>query len=146
MKAHAQDYALNQTFQNDLGTIGQSIKKVAQWGPLFFWFPYMKTPMNLAKYSWNRTPGLQLISETLYTDILAGGARADMAIGRLTMSNMMAMFWFGLHRQGVISDGGPIEPGLGAHGSMIISRIRFAVKTAPGIKSRRWNRPRPEFI
>ena len=112
MKAHAQDYALNQTFQNDLGTIGQSIKKIAQYGPFFYWFPYMKTPMNLAKYSWNRTPGLQLISESLYTDILAGGARADMAIGRLTMSNMMAMFWFGLHRQGVISDGGPVDAGL----------------------------------
>jgi hypothetical protein len=112
MLNHANEFALYQTFQNDLGTIGKAAQKIGQWGPLVYWFPFMKTPLNLAKYAWNRTPGLQLMSGSLYQDILAGGERADMAVARLTLSNMMASFWFGLHRQGVISDGGPIDPTL----------------------------------
>jgi hypothetical protein len=68
--------------------------------------------MNLAKYAWNRTPGLQLLSKSLYDDILAGGARADQAIGRLTLSNMAGMFYFGLAQQGLITGGGPADPQL----------------------------------
>lgn len=110
--AHADDFALTQTYQNDLGTIGKMVQKATQNSPFYFWFPYTKTPMNLGKYAWYRTPGIQLFSESLYADIIAGGERADMAIARLTMGNMMGAFWFGLHRQGVLTDGGPLNPAL----------------------------------
>jgi hypothetical protein len=98
MIEHAKDFALNQTFQNDLGTLGSAAKRLLQTGPMVLLFPFMKTPMNLAKYAWNRTPGLQFLSGSLYDDILAGGQRADMAIARLTLSNMMETA-LRLHRQ-----------------------------------------------
>ncbi len=112
MIEHAKDFALSGTFQNDLGVIGSRMQKLAQSGPLVYLFPFMKTPMNLVKYAWNRTPGLQLISRSLYEDILAGGSRADMAIGRLTLSNLTGMFFFGLAQQGLITGGGPADPAL----------------------------------
>jgi Sec-independent protein translocase protein TatA len=112
MFTHAKAFALEQTFQNDLGTIGKHAQRLLQSGPLALLFPFMKTPINLAKYAWNRTPGLQFLSQSLYADILAGGARADMAIGRLTLSNMMGMFWYGLAQQGLLTGGGPVDPQL----------------------------------
>jgi hypothetical protein len=112
MIEHAKDFSLNQTFQNDLGTYGKYAQKLLQYGPMSMLFPFMKTPMNLAKYSWNRTPGLQFLSHSLYDDILAGGQRTDMAIARLTLSNMMGMFWYGLAQQGLLTGGGPVDPGL----------------------------------
>jgi hypothetical protein len=127
---HANTFALEQTFQNDLGTLGKSAQKVAQWGPLIGWFPFMKTPMNLAKYGWNSTPGLQLLSKSLYDDILAGGARADLAIGRLTLSNMIGMFWFSLHRQGVITDGGPVDPQL--RRAWAATKTPYSIRTDTG--------------
>jgi hypothetical protein len=112
MILEANDFALNQTFQNELGTLGKTMQKTLQAGPLALYFPFMKTPMNLAKYAWNRTPGLQLTSASLYNDILEGGVKADMAIGRLTMSNLTAMFLFELAKDGVITGGGPVDPNL----------------------------------
>lgn len=112
MLEQAKNFALSGTFQNDLGVIGKRLQSLAQAGPMVLLFPFMKTPMNLAKYAWNRTPGLQLLSKSLYDDILAGGARADQAIGRLTMANMMGMFWYGLAQQGIITGGGPVDPQL----------------------------------
>jgi hypothetical protein len=112
MIEHAKDFALNGTYQNDLGTMGKWAQGLLQYGPMSLLFPFMKTPMNLAKYSWNHTPGLQFLSNSLYQDILAGGTRADMAIARLTLSNMMGMFWYGLAQQGLLTGGGPVDPGL----------------------------------
>ena len=112
MMEQAKDFALSGTFQDDLGVIGKRLQGLMQAGPLWTLFPFMKTPMNLAKYAWNRTPGLQLLSSSLYDDIAAGGARADMAIGRLTMSNLMGMFWYGLAQEGLITGGGPSDPAL----------------------------------
>lgn len=109
MMEQAKDFALAGTFQNDLGVLGKRIQGLTQAGPLWMLFPFMKTPMNLTKYAWNRTPGLQLLSKSLYSDIVAGGARADQAIGRLTLSNMAGMFWYGLAQQGLITGGGPAD-------------------------------------
>jgi hypothetical protein len=112
MMTHAKDFALSGTFQDDLGTLGKAMQKGLQAGPLALWFPFMKTPINLAKYAWNRTPGLQMLSSSLYKDITAGGAQADMAIARLTLSNMTGMFMYGLAQEGLITGGGPSDPQL----------------------------------
>ena len=112
MIEHAKGFVLHGTFQDDLGTLGRNAQRLLQSGPLALLFPFMKTPINLAKYGWNRTPGLQFLSQSLYQDILAGGTRADLAIGRLTLSNMMGMFWYGLAQQGLLTGGGPADPNL----------------------------------
>jgi hypothetical protein len=112
MITHAKDFAMSGTFQDDLGTLGKAMQKGLQAGPMALWFPFMKTPINLAKYAWNRTPGLQMLSSSLYKDIAAGGAQADMAIARLTLSNLTGMFVYGLAQEGLITGGGPSDPGL----------------------------------
>lgn len=100
------------TFKDQLGTFGEQISKTMQHGPLVFYFPVMKTPIRLAKWAWNRTPGLQLISHSLYADIAQGGVAADKAIGRLTLSNLMGTFFYELAQEGLITGGGPVDPTL----------------------------------
>ncbi len=112
MIEHGAQFALDGTFQNELGTLGKAVQKGFQTGPLALWFPFMKTPINLAKYTWNRTPGLQLLSKSLYSDILDGGVKADMAIGRLTISNLTGLYLFNLAQEGLITGSGPVDPGL----------------------------------
>lgn len=129
MVKEGSEFALTQTFQNDLGTIGTAARAL-QTGPLSLWFPFMKTPINLAKYAWNRTPGLQLISKSLYDDIAAGGAKADLAIGRLTFSNLMGMFLFELAKDGMITGSGPVDPAL--RRAWLATHQPYSIKTNEG--------------
>ena len=113
MLAEARQLALTGTFQNDLGRIGQAFQRGVEKSKIgWLWFPFIKTPIDLTKYAWNRTPGLQLISTSLYQDILAGGTRADAAIGRLTWSNLMANFNYEMAKAGFITGGPPADPEL----------------------------------
>jgi len=112
MMNEANHFALVNTFQNDLGRIGSFAQKSLQAGPLALWFPFMKTPINLAKYAWFRTPGLQLLSKSLFDDIAEGGVKADLAVGRLIISNMMGMWLFELAKEGLITGSGPVTPEL----------------------------------
>ena len=130
MRTSAEEFAVHNTFQDDLGRLGQKIASTAQTGPLALWFPFMKTPINLAKYAWNRTPGLQLASKSLYDDIAAGGVRADMAIGRLTISNLMGMFIFNLAQEGLITGSGPVDPAL--RRAWLATHQPYSVKTPAG--------------
>ncbi len=108
----AQEFALVNTFQDDLGRVGKMAQKTLQFGPLALYWPFMKTPINLAKFAWRRTPGLQLISKQLYDDIRIGGVKADQAIGRLTLSNLLGMFIFELAQDDLITGSGPVDLGL----------------------------------
>lgn len=112
MLKNAEAFAMANTFQNDLGTIGRAVQNVSKNSPLFLWFPFVKTQINLGKYAWGRTPGLQLISKQLYRDLAEGGVKADMAIGRITMSNFQAMFIYELAKEGLITGYGPIDANL----------------------------------
>jgi len=104
------DIANHATFQNELGTFGKAAQRLLQWGPLAAYFPFVKSGMNLVKWGWNRTPGLQMASRSLYEDILAGGTRADMAVARLTLANMFGQFFFPLFQTGLGTGGGPTDP------------------------------------
>lgn len=112
MMVEAKEFAETGTFQNQLGIIGQHIRSVAQAGPLVLWFPFMKSPINLAKYAWARTPGLQLLSKQLYKDIAEGGPKADMAVARLTLSNMLGIFYHEMAKEDMITGSGPVDPTL----------------------------------
>lgn len=133
MMDEAKSFVLEQTFQNDLGTIGKWVQKGLQAGPLALWFPFMKTPINLAKYAWNRTPGLQMISGSLYRDIAAGGPGADLAIARLTMGNLMGVFLFSLAQEGLITGGGPTDPKL--RRAWLETNQPYSFKTSAGWRS-----------
>lgn len=110
----AEEFAKKATFQSELSAIGEKFVSAMghQANPLWFYFPFMRSYINVAKYSWNRTPGLQLLSHELYADIIAGGAKADQAIGKLIWANMLGIMMYDLARDGYIQGGGPIDPRL----------------------------------
>jgi hypothetical protein len=99
-------------FMSELGVFGERAQRFLQHGPLALYWPFHRSGVNLVKWGWDRTPGLQLISAKLYRDILEGGPAADMAIARLTLSNNIALFVFGLAQEGLITGGGPVDPSL----------------------------------
>lgn len=111
MMTTAKAFAEENTFQNELGKMASTVKSGLQYGPGFLYFTFMKSPINIAKSVWNRTPGLQLISKQLYEDIGAGGAKADLAMGRLIMSQMQAMFVYQLAQEGFLTGSGPVDRG-----------------------------------
>lgn len=130
MMDEANHFALVNTFQNDLGRIASVAQKTLQAGPLALWFPFMKTPINLAKYAWFRTPGLQLLSKSLFDDIAEGGVKADLAVGRLIISNMMGMWLFELAKEGIITGSGPVDPAL--RRAWLATNTPYSVKTPFG--------------
>lgn len=98
------------TFQNDLGYIGTRLQQGLQFGPLELYFTFMKTPINLGKWSWNEAPGLQLASKRLFDEIKAGGEVADTAMGRLINSNMFGLYISELVKAEMITGSGPADP------------------------------------
>lgn len=110
----AQELRKSGTFQNELGTAGKYFQNLVQGNtvaaPAFFWFPFVKSFLNLTKDAWNHTPALQFASTTLYKDIAAGGTKADDAIGRLTISNFVSYYIYELAKHGFITGRGPQHP------------------------------------
>lgn len=98
------------TFQTQMGEYASQIANVLQRGPSILYFPFMRSAINLNKYSWERTPGLQLISRQLYKDIAAGGPAADAAIGRLILSQLMAQAYLEMAKDGYLTGSGPVDP------------------------------------
>jgi len=117
-------------FQNALGHFGKIATRAAQWGPLHLHFPFFKNMINTLKWSWYRTPGLQLFQAKLYRDILAGGVEADRAVGMLTISNLWAMLVYDLAKEGFIMGPGPVDPALNA--AWRATNEPYAVKTPDG--------------
>lgn len=118
------------SFQTELGPIGKKAQSVLQAGPMVLLFPFIKSGVNIAKWSLDRTPGLQLLNSQLYRDILEGGVAADMAIGRLTLSNTMAQFYYGLSQAGMLTGSGPTEPSLKR--SWLLDHEPYAIRGADG--------------
>jgi hypothetical protein len=108
----AVERAYRATYQNDLGRFMSQWSSMARSGPGSFYFTFMKSPINLVKFGWDRTPGLQYLSGRLWQDIKGGGAMADDAMARLTMSQLQAMMVWELAKDGFITGGGPVDPKL----------------------------------
>lgn len=126
----AKEYMDLATFQNQLGGFAGRLQRTLQWGPLVFYFPFMKSAVNLAKYTWDRTPGLQLISLQLYKDIAAGGAKADAAIARLVMGQMLGHYYMELAKDGYITGGGPVDSQ--QRRSWLATHVPYSLATGTG--------------
>jgi len=102
--------ARTMTYQGEMGYMMKHLQPVLQWGPGVLYFPFVKTGVNLTKYSWDRTPGLQMLNTQLYKDIINGGSKGDEAIGRLILSNLFGHMNFELAKDGYITGSGPLNP------------------------------------
>lgn len=103
------------TFNNDLGRMGQRLTGFLQdagGGAGSLYYTFVKSAINLGKYSWTYTPGLQLISRQLWRDLASGGTAATDAMGRLTIGSLMGMFAFEMAKNGNITGSGPADPAL----------------------------------
>lgn len=113
--------ARNNTFTDDLSastwsgnrTFGETLMDATQNHPLLqLIVPFVRTPTNIARWFWNRTPGLNLARKQYMDDISGvngadaqGRAQAQMATGgALWMTAIAAAF------EGNITGGGPTDP------------------------------------
>lgn len=112
VQARAEQFALLQTFNKELttgsfaGRIGM-VGQQAQRLPLMrLVIPFMRTPVNISEYAWQRTPVLSLISQQLYADLAAGGAVRDLALARVGTSAMLAAVFMEYSAAGLMTGSG----------------------------------------
>jgi hypothetical protein len=108
------DAARYQTFTQPLGPAGQAIQKAANDVPaLRLIIPFIRTPANIMKFVGERSPAAPLMRQ-FRADVMAGGARRDLALARMSMGSMVMAVGADLTMGGQITGGGPSDPNLRA--------------------------------
>lgn len=112
LKADALDMAHYQTFTTALSPSARQalggIQKNAIIGPVFrLVVPFVKTPTNILKFTFARTP-LAYASSAIRADIAAGGARAAQAHARVAMGSMIMLSVMDMTAEGSITGAGPL--------------------------------------
>lgn len=112
LKAEALDVAHYQTFTNELGKVGQGVQEFVRNTPgLRLVVPFIRTPTNILKYTFSRTP-LAYMSGKIRADIKAGGARAATAHARVAMGSMAMLTIADMTAEGTITGKGSLDPAL----------------------------------
>jgi hypothetical protein len=85
---NANKFKLAQTFQDDMGPMGQWIDKGRQMIPgMKIVLPFLKTPNRIVAWNLERIPGLNIpsiVAGQLGRDLMAGGANRQLAIGKIS--------------------------------------------------------------
>lgn len=103
----ALDAARKGTFTAPLGDKGQKWANAIRATPGGRWLaPFIRTPTNILKFVGVRTPGLNLLADSVKADFAAGGARRDMMLARTTMGGVLYAVAGYMAAQGVITGGG----------------------------------------
>ncbi len=111
IKVDAENMALYRTFTNDLGGFGQRLQNLSSHPAGKLIMPFVRTPVNIFKYTLERTP-LAPLMKSFRDDIAAGGARRDMALAKISLGSMMMATVASLSASGFITGGGPKDPAL----------------------------------
>ena len=107
LRMSAVDQALYQTFTNSPGKLAQGLQSLkAQFPALTVILPFVRTPANILKYTFERTPLAPLMS-SVRADIAAGGARQDLALARLSTGTALMMVAADMAMSGTVSGSGP---------------------------------------
>lgn len=110
----AVDQALYQTFTNKPGKFGQMLSRAVNEFPMLRWLlPFVRTPVNIAHYTFVRTP-LAPLFQTVRADIAAGGARRDLALSRMASGTFVMLGAMDYAMDGTITGGGPQDRGQAA--------------------------------
>src|SRR5947209_14307675 len=75
----------------------------------------MRTPLTLAHFTLERSPGLNLLSSTWRADYAAGGALRAAAMGKVTGGALLMGSAIYFSQAGLITGGGPADPKLRQH-------------------------------
>ena len=107
----AVDSATYQTFTNAPGKLAQSLQGLTSHYPaLKLIMPFVRTPANILKFTFERTPLAPLMS-SFRQSISAGGARRDLALAQVGLGSMVMMSAIDATMSGQLSGSGPAEKG-----------------------------------
>lgn len=105
----AADAALYHTFTQSPGEVARSIMKITQKYPAMkVIMPFVKTPANILKYTFERTP-LAPVMGKFRADVAAGGARRDEALARMSLGTTAMLSFADLAMQGKVTGRGPVD-------------------------------------
>jgi len=98
-----------QTFTNPLGTGGQAFQKIVQRYPaLRFITPFIRTPVNIVNYAFERTPA-GLLGERYKRAIQQGGEVADLQRAKLAVGAAIGSSVLYYANSGLITGRGPTD-------------------------------------
>lgn len=110
MREQALNESLDMTFQTPLGKTGQKIQKNVHEIPGLRWvFPFVKTPVNLLKQAYMERTPIGLISKKYREDIMAGGARGQMARAKMATGTALATTVYMMALDGKITGSDPTD-------------------------------------
>lgn len=121
IKMAATDAARYQTFTNrlpeakmswvaEVGQLAEKARHAPASGPYVrVIVPFVRTPTNIMSYLLERTP-LAYTSQAVRDDIAAGGARRDLALGKIVTGSMVMAVTAELAMAGQITGAGPTHP------------------------------------
>lgn len=102
MMERAMEFARYQTFQNPVGPLAGAVLSAARSYPwLKIVVPFVRTPTNIIKFAAERSPLAPILKEWR-ADILAGGARRDLAIARSTLGTGLGLTIAQMAQDGLI--------------------------------------------
>lgn len=108
---------LDGTLQSDLGTFGQALTTMRNKldnmgaGPVgTVLAPFIKTVVNAQKQMVARTPLLNFALDDIRADMAAGGARRQMALGKMSQGAAFMGYGYYLALDGTITGAGPTDP------------------------------------
>lgn len=115
IRINAADAALYSTFTNEVGWFGKAIMNLRDSGSpigqmgMTLVVPFVRTPTNIARYTFERTPLAPLVGQWR-ADIAAGGARSDLALARMSTGTAIMMTAMDFADNGALSGAGPTDP------------------------------------
>jgi hypothetical protein len=115
IRINAADAAMYNTFTSEVGWVGKSLMGLRDNGSpgaqvaMTFVLPFVRTPTNIARYTFERTPFAPLVGQWR-ADIAAGGARADLALARMSTGTAIMVTAMDWATGGAVSGAGPKDP------------------------------------
>lgn len=112
MRINVADAAMYSTFTSDMGWFGRKVMEFrnvdSTMGSLAttIVLPFVRTPVNIARYAFERTPFAPLVAQWR-ADIAAGGARRDLALARMATGTAIMLVALDLADSGLVSGMGP---------------------------------------
>ncbi|PHZ85926.1 hypothetical protein [Paremcibacter congregatus] len=106
----ALQYARETTFTEELraGTFSRTFQEAANKHPAMKTIvPFIRTPTNLIKHQFRRTPGIGMLSKQMREDWAAGGTRRATAIGKQATGGVFTAAGFALAYDGTLTGSGP---------------------------------------
>jgi len=104
----ASEEMLYRVFQKDLGSTGKVLQKLREKAPgLRYVIPFLRTPINIAKFGLERTP---LNYPRIFRDILKGklkGGEISDELAKTTMGSTVGAAVYMYAKDGLITGGGP---------------------------------------